>query len=88
MLLRKENIQKVGAGQPHTWSWSYRRRPPTIPAGRLEPQLQVGHPVGEHPVDANISTILQKLLQDLAKESGPHCVQPIYQFSVKHGLSK
>lgn len=42
------------------------------------PQPQVGHSVGEHPIDAKVSTILQRLLQNLAKDRESHCVQPIF----------
>lgn len=58
MLLRKENIWKVGAGQPFTRPWSYSKRPPTTPIGVVQPQLQVGKTVGEHPIGANVRAML------------------------------
>ena len=69
MLLRKQNKWKAGAGQPLTRPQSCSKRPPTTPVGILQPQPQVGEPVGEHPVDANVSTMLQNLLYDLAKDN-------------------
>lgn len=49
---------------------------------------QVCNPVGEHPIDANISAMLQNILQDLAKDTEPYCVQPIFQFIIKHWPSQ
>lgn len=39
-------------------------------------QAQVCKPVGEHPVDANISAMLQNILRDLAKIQNPTTCSP------------
>lgn len=86
VLLRKENIWKVGAGQSLTG-----HGPTAVDGLQLQPQSQPqpqeGQPVGAHPVDANLSAMLQNLLQDLAKDTEPHCAS-ILQFAVKQWLSQ
>lgn len=72
MLPKKENIWKAGAGLTRPWYCS--KRSPTTPVGVFQSQPQVCKTVGEHPVDANISAMLQNILQDLAKDTEPYCV--------------